>query len=197
MSPDLQDLVRQLEAIKAEGHAVCAGLTESQFNWRPGPKRWSIAQCLVHVNISVSRTLPAFDRALELGRAKGRTAEGPFRYSWFANWMVRSMEPPPKRRMKTFPIFDVPPAATHSLAHVLPEFVAVRDRLAERVRRADGLDLRRVKVVSPVTRLLRMPLGAYFQFVIAHDRRHLWQARQVRSAPAFALDPPSSQMLRE
>jgi DinB family protein len=191
MSPDLQDLVRQLGAIKAEGHALCAGLSESQFNWRPEPKRWSIAECLVHVNISVSRTLPAFDRAIDQGRAKGRTAEGggPFRYGWFANWMVRSMEPPPKRRMKTFPIFDVPPAATHALAQVLPEFVAVRDRIADRVRSSEGLDLRRVKVVSPVTRLLRMPLGAYFQFVIAHDRRHLWQARQVRNTSGFGLAP--------
>ncbi|HEV8304618.1 MAG TPA: DinB family protein [Gemmatimonadales bacterium] len=185
MTPDLEDLLRQLEAIKAEGHAVCAGLTESQFNWRPGPARWSMAECLVHLNVAVTRTLPAFDRAIEQGRATGRVAEGPFRYGWFANWMVRSMEPPPKRRMKTFPIFEVPPAAVHALAQVLPEFVAVRDRLAERVRRSDGLDLKRVKVVSPVTRLLRMPLGAYFRFVVAHDRRHLWQAKQVRTASAF------------
>jgi len=30
-----------------------------------------------------------------------------------------------------------------------------------------------------------MPLGAYFAFVLAHDRRHLWQARNVRTAPEF------------
>jgi hypothetical protein len=32
---------------------------------------------------------------------------------------------------------------------------------------------------------LRLPLGAYFAFVIAHDRRHLWQARRVRDAAEF------------
>jgi len=26
-----------------------------------------------------------------------------------------------------------------------------------------------------------MPLGAYFDFIIAHDRRHLWQARNIRN----------------
>lgn len=187
MTPDLQDFLRQIEAIKTEGHTVCAGLSESQFNWRPGAGRWSIAECLVHLNVAVTRTLPAFDRAIEQGRAKGLMGQGPFRYGWFANWMARSMEPPPKWRMKTFPIFDVPPQATHSLTRVLPEFVVVRDQLAERVRRAEGLDLRRVKTVSPVTRLLRLPLGAYFAFVIAHERRHVWQARQVRNAPAFGV----------
>ncbi len=184
MTPELEELLRQIDAIKADGHAVCAGLSESQFNWRPEEGRWSMAECLVHVNTAVSRTLPAFDRAIADGRAKGRTAKGggPARYGWFSRWMIGSMEPPPKRRMKTFPIFAVPVGGTHALNRVLPEFVAVRDQLAERVRRADGLDLGGNRTVSPVTRLLRMPLGAYLQFVIAHDRRHLWQARQVRNA---------------
>jgi hypothetical protein len=189
MTPELQDLLRQIDAIKADGNAVCAGLSDTQFNWRPGEGRWSVAECLVHLNLSVAATLPAFDRAIAEGRAKGRTARpgvgGPIRYSWFSRWMIGSMEPPPKRRMKTFPIFAVPEGRTHALSRVLAEFAAVRDQLAERVRRADGLDLQGNRTISPVTRLLRMPLGAYLQFVIAHDRRHLWQARQVRSAPGF------------
>ena len=47
------------------------------------------------------------------------------------------------------------------------------------------MDLLHIKTVSPVTRLLRLPLGAYFQFVITHDRRHLWQAQEVRKTPGF------------
>lgn len=187
MTEELQGYLRQIDAAKREGQALVAGLSQAQLNWRPGAERWSIAECLVHLNIAVTKTLPAFDRAIARGRARGLVGQGPFRYGWFANWMVRSMEPPPKRRMKTFKIFQVPPGATHSAAQVLPEFLRVRDQLAERVRQADGLDLRRPRVVSPVTPLLRMPLGAYFAFVIAHDRRHLWQARQVREAPGFGV----------
>jgi hypothetical protein len=187
MAPDLQELLRQIDAIKADAQGLCAGLSESQFNWRPGVGRWSMAECLVHLNRSVSATLPAFDRAIADGKAKGRVAKGggPARYGWFSRWMIGSMEPPPKRRMKTFLIFAVPVGGTHAIGRVLPDFVSVRDQLAERVRRADGLDLQGNRTVSPVTRLLRMPLGAYLQFVIAHDRRHLWQARQVRNAPGF------------
>ncbi len=70
---------------------------------------------------------------------------------------------------------------TYRGADVLREFAAVREQLAERVRQADGLDMAHVKTISPVSRLLRLPLGAYFDFIIAHDRRHLWQARQVRN----------------
>ena len=45
----------------------------------------------------------------------------------------------------------------------------------------------RTVVVSPVTRLFRMPLGGYFAFLAAHDRRHLYQARQVQAAPRFGV----------
>jgi hypothetical protein len=182
MTPDLEDLLRQIEALKADAPTVCAGLTEAQFNWRPGPDRWSIAECLIHLNLSVRHTLPAFDHAIAQGRAKGRLSQGPFRYGWFTTWNVRFMEPPPKRSMKTFKLLQVPPGASHAQASVLADFMALRDQLSERVRRADGLDLRRIRVVSPVSWFFRLQLGGYFQFVVAHDRRHLWQARQVRKA---------------
>jgi len=30
-----------------------------------------------------------------------------------------------------------------------------------------------------VSRFFRMPLGGYFAFLLARDRRHLWQARRA------------------
>jgi hypothetical protein len=48
------------------------------------------------------------------------------------------------------------------------------------LERADGLDLRRVKVATPISRFLKMSLGAMFAQIAAHERRHLEQARRVR-----------------
>src|SRR2546422_11561452 len=96
MTLELQHMLEQLEAIKADGRAVAAGLTDAQFNWHPGPGRWSIADCLQHLNVGVSKTLPAFDRAIAQGRSQGQLAPGPFHYGWFSRWMIGSMEPPPK-----------------------------------------------------------------------------------------------------
>src|SRR2546423_13557519 len=112
MTPDLENDVAQLETIKAEGQALAGGLTEAQFNWRPGEGRWSIAECLQHLNVAVSRTLPAFDRAIAEGRAQGKQAAGPLRYGWLLAWAGASYEARPKRRMGAFKIFALPPAAT-------------------------------------------------------------------------------------
>ncbi len=182
MTLELQHMLEQLEAIKADGRAVAAGLTDAQFNWHAGPGRWSIADCLQHVNVGVSKTLPAFDRAIAQGRSKRQLAPGPFRYGWFSRWMISSMEPPPKWRMRAPRIMRVPVGATYRATDVVAEFLSIRDQLAARVRQADGLDLAKVRTISPVSSLLRLPLGAYFAFIIAHDRRHVWQARQVRNS---------------
>jgi DinB superfamily len=182
MNAATQALLDQVDAIKRDGAALVAGLSEAQFNWHPAPQRWSIAQCLDHLNFGVSKTLPAFDRSIAEGWSRGRTATGPFRYGWFSRLVVASMEPPPKFRMKT-PL-KKPAEGTFELAPVVSEFSRVRDELAARIRQADGLDLVRVRITSPVNRLLRLPLGAYFEFILAHDRRHLWQAGNVRTALA-------------
>lgn len=88
MNAELAGYLRQIEAAKREGAALLVGMTDAQFNWRPGPNRWSIGQCFDHLNVSVRKTLPAFDRAIAAARDRGSLAPGPFRYGWFSRWMV-------------------------------------------------------------------------------------------------------------
>lgn len=184
MSSERQDLERQLDQVVADAHAVVGGLASHQVNWRPARDRWSVGECVSHLNVGIRAALPALDRAIESARARGYSGHGPFRYGWFARWMVRSMEPPPQRRFTTFPVFQ-PAPAPHDAALLLAEFAAVRDELRARLARAEGVDWRRARVTSPASRLLRLPFGAYVAFLLAHDRRHLWQARQVRNDPGF------------
>lgn len=174
----------QFESTEREARDLAGSLSEVEFNWQPGPGRWSIGQCVDHLATSTDQALPAIDRAIATARERQWVEQGPTRYGMFARWMVASMEPPAKRRFKTSRIFE-PQGGSLSRDAVLAELAASRGRLLERVRQAAGLDLKRAIVVSPVSRLFRMPLGAYLAFLAAHDRRHLWQARTVRGSSGF------------
>jgi len=55
----------------------------------------------------------------------------------------------------------------------------VQRRFLLLLERADGLDLRRVKVPTPVVRWFGLSLGSTFAQAAAHERRHLAQARRV------------------
>ena len=175
---------QQFETTEREALAIAGSLSDAEFNWQPAPGSWSIGQCLQHLATGTDRVLPAIDRAIATALERQLMAQGPVRYGFFARMMVTSMEPPVKWRMKTNRIFQ---PGTEELRRdaVLAELTASRGRILERVRQSTGLNLKRAIVVSPVSRLIRVPLGAYLAFLAAHDRRHLWQARQVREASGF------------
>ncbi len=180
MHRELEDYLRQIAAVKTDAQDLVAGRSDAEFNRRPAPGRWSAAECLDHLN-NVRKMLPAIDRTIADATARGLRGEGPFRYGWFTRWMIRTFEPPPRWRFRTAKILE-PSHEPLARDAVLREFLSLRDELANRVRRADGLDLKRAIVISPVSRLVRMPLGGYFAFLLAHDRRHLWQAWQALGA---------------
>jgi len=185
MHAELEDDLRQIAAVKAEAQRLLAGRSGAEFNRRPAPGRWSAAECLDHLN-AIRKVLPAIDRTIAGARARGLRSDGPFRYGWFTRWMIRAFEPPPRRRFKNPKLIE-PAHEPLATSAVLRGFLSLRDELAARVRAADGLDLKRAIVVSPVSRFVRMPLGGYLAFLLAHDRRHLWQARAaLGSGPASA-----------
>ena len=61
-------MLGQIAAIKADGQAIVAGLTDDQLNWHAAQRSWSILDCLEHLNVGVTQTLPAFDRSILQGR---------------------------------------------------------------------------------------------------------------------------------
>jgi DinB superfamily len=183
---DIDDLVRQFRETQDRAARLVEPLNHAQFNWRPGTQAWSIAECLDHLNVTARAVAAKMAPAIAEGRLRGLTGTGPFTYGWFSRWFEAEMEPPPRRRTRTPTVFEITANSNHPQADVLAAFRATGDAWLALLESARGLDLRRVKTTSPVTRFLRFPLGGYFRVSTAHERRHLWQAEQVRAAPGFA-----------
>jgi hypothetical protein len=173
----------EFEAAREDARRLLAGIGDDAFNWRRAPRTWSMAECVDHLNLTGRKYLRALDRAIEDGRSKGLLGVGPFRYGLLESWAVRVMDAPPMFRIKAPRAFT--PAPEARLAESLAGFVALQDEFQQRLARADGLDLRRVKARSPVSRHLKFSLGKAFAGIAAHQRRHLWQAGQLRRAAGF------------
>jgi hypothetical protein len=182
-NPEIADLLAQVAALRRDARELTAGLSPAQLNWRPSPKRWSIAQCLEHL----TRTVMLYPERVEamLVEAKQRAArrEKPYRESAFSRWFVRSMNPPVKLRVPTTKQVNPPPDL--DAERVKREFDAAHERLTSWIAAADGLSLRHARTTSPFNRMFRFTLGQVFALNTAHGRRHLWQARQVRAQPSF------------
>jgi hypothetical protein len=64
-------------------------------------------------------------------------------------------------------------------------FRAYQVQFVDRLRQANGLDLGRARVSSPVAAWVRLSLGSAFALMVAHERRHLWQARGITRLEGF------------
>jgi hypothetical protein len=183
LSPELAELDRQFAAAKAEASELVDGLQESQFHWCPGAHSWSMAECLLHLNMVGDRCVHLLETTLADARGRGRLADGPFGYGWLGKWIIAHTEPPSKHKFKAPRAFA--PAYGQPITAVLPTFRQLQDQLSVQLQQASGLDLARIKVPAPEARPLRFNLQFAFTWIAAHERRHLWQARQVRNHPAF------------
>src|SRR5262249_19676797 len=84
-------------------------MSDADFNWTPGPDRWSIAQCIEHLNATARSYLPMIDEAIAEAIRRGRYGEGPFRYTLMGRLIAWSQEPPPRLKLKSPRAFQPPP----------------------------------------------------------------------------------------
>jgi hypothetical protein len=180
---ELERILYQISVIRQECEGLLNGISNQQFNWSPAPGAWSIGQCLDHLNVTNKLFIPIFEEGIRKGRQEGKLSDGPYSYSWLSRYMFNAMQPPVKRKSTAPKAFQ--PGDKKDISEVLSAWNATHDRVTEIVRDANGIDLQRIKVPSPVTSLIKYNLGMAFWIQTAHDRRHLWQAREVRNHPAF------------
>ncbi len=183
LNSEIERLLYQVSIIKMDAQGLAGELNDAQFNWTPAPARWSMAQCFDHLNITNRKWLPFFEESIQEGRARGALHGGPYSYGFLSRMFLRVVEPPARFKAKAPKGFQ--PETSHRLDKVMPEFVALHERVEGLLQSASGLDLASIKVQSAFSKRIRYSLGMGFWILTAHDRRHIWQARQLRNDPNF------------
>ncbi|HET7228530.1 MAG TPA: DinB family protein [Longimicrobium sp.] len=186
LSPLLRGYMDQLAFIRRETAELADGITEAQFNWVPGPGRWSVGQVVNHLNISGSSYVERLEPLLADARAHGLRDRGDFKPSLVGGFLVRSMEPPPRKRFKAPRIWrPAEPGPALDRERELARLHTLHDRVEALIRVADGLDLRRIRIASPVSGLIRMNAGDALNLLLTHERRHLHQLRKVTEEAGY------------
>ena len=179
MHPQLQAVIDEFGTAQARLHALVAATPPAAWSHRPAPGRWSIAECVAHLNLTSAAFVPLLDRALAGAPAARAPARGRFRRD-LAGWLLWRMTGPPARvRVKTAAPFV--PQATAAPAELVAEFDRRQAEQIALVRRADGLPLDRLRITSPFNARVRYNVYAALTILPRHQHRHLWQAEQVRT----------------
>jgi hypothetical protein len=179
---DIAALDTAYAAASRDAQAILDGLSEAQGTWRASPDTWSIAECLDHLATSnrvyLAAMRPAAERAAANGRMRRRAAQpGPL-----GAWFVRALEPPARPWRKRRAPRAIRPRVSPPLADAARQFLASQDEARAFLQRFAAIDLAGVGFPNPFARILRPSLATGLHVLAAHQRRHLWQAWNVRRA---------------
>ncbi len=182
---DLQQILDDIDAADRAGEAIARQVTDEQFHWRPRDGQgWSIAQCLDHLAAVNTLYSTPVQQALDDARARGWTRRGPGAPGFFGRRFIASQEPPVKRRLSA-PGRVRPAAAVRSREEIMNAYHHAHTVVRRLIADAADVDINRATFPNPFLKIIRMRVATALRILPAHDRRHLWQAEQVRAAPGF------------
>jgi DinB superfamily len=179
----LAEIDESLASAQSRLRLLTDQLTHSAWTKRPGPDRWSAAECVEHLNLTSRAYIPLLREAVASAKGIRRSPKRHYRrdaLGWFMSTMIGPLHHLGKfrvGRLKTTPAFV--PKAGRSRTDVLSDFVRLQGQLASLIQSADGLPIDEVKIVSPFGG--RMRYSAYSALVIVsrHEHRHLQQAEEA------------------
>ena len=187
-SPELlRGLRRDTEEIIQVANREFVPLSPEQLLRKPAPGKWSVAQCLEHLNRYGLHYLPAMQSRIGAAQGRGSRPEPTFHAGWLGNFLVRSVQPMhtgSSRANLRYPspkAYD-PDRTGTTTAEALPVFLRQQQTTLALLDAAGGVSLEAIRVPVSITNLIQLRLGDCLRFVIVHNQRHVQQAQRVTAA---------------
>lgn len=147
---------------------------------QPAPEKWSVAQCLDHLNSYSRYYVPAIEKAIQSALNGNQTAvpSAVFKSGWLGNYFTKMMEPKADGHpgMKMQAMKGYRPLSDLDAEKVVSEFIGWQQQLKTLLKDAQSVNIQRPKIPTTLGSWLKFSLGDTFRFVIAHERRHVAQA---------------------
>jgi hypothetical protein len=183
MHPQLDAIVAEFESAQVRLHRLVDPMPEERWAARADPARWSVAECVAHLNLTARAYIPLIQGGLKEGRELGRTVPNRYRRD-LVGWLVALATGPLPRfgrirlgRVRTTPGFV--PSGELPRTLTVAEFDQLQEEQIALTRAAEGLPLHAIYVTSPFEKRVRYNLYACLTMLPRHQSRHLWQAEEV------------------
>jgi len=172
---DNQKIVKELERTQAHFLKSIEGLSEAQWNFKPAPDRWSVAECAEHIAAAEPMIRGMVAEVLKKDATPEMIKAGIQKDEMISKGLVdRSKKFKAPEPLVPTNRFGTPAGATEAFK---------KERAATIALAASGGDLR----THADNHFLFGPLDAYgwFLFLSGHSERHTLQIEEVKAHPDF------------
>ncbi|HKW42285.1 MAG TPA: DinB family protein [Gemmatimonadales bacterium] len=183
MHPQLEPIADEYRCAQARLDALVRRTPSERWNRRSDPERWSVGECVAHLNLTSREYLPLLRDAIARARALEQRSVARYRRDPIGWLLWKSMGPPVRVRLHTIPRFV--PEGTVGAGVLVAEFERLQAAQLDCLAQADGLPLTQVRITSPFNSRVRYNLYSCFSILPRHQHRHLWQAERVWGGVVF------------
>ncbi|MFN7928451.1 MAG: DinB family protein [Blastocatellia bacterium] len=179
----LTEIRAEAAAIAADAEQMFSHLSTAQLNWQPHAEAWSVAQCLDHLLNANQEMLQAMDKALADTHRPGVFERLPVLPALFGKLMIKAVSPQAKQKLKA--PATARPTTSAIDEQIIARFVTRQHALTDRFNALAQAG--NVVMTSPFASLVTYSVLDACRLIVAHERRHLAQARRVLETPGFPV----------
>ena len=146
---------------------------------KPDISSWSTLEILDHLIKTSDIYLSSAKKTISRLDSKNSPLDQ-YSYSWIGKLAVKTMKPVKgkrKMKMKTFP--KLSPADNLNRNEIFEKYVKQRTRMHELINEARFVDHNNYKINSALGSLVKFKIMEAFEFLLAHEERHILQARET------------------
>ncbi|GAB3525840.1 DinB family protein [Pontibacter brevis] len=154
-----------------------APLDLGALSFKTAPDRWSILECLEHLNRYSRYYNPAFAKAIA-NNADSASIQH-ISYSWFGRYSLEMVRPQNLKKHKT--VKHMNPSNSNLGRATVEEFLEHQAELLSLLKRAGKANINKKAVPVEFFKLLRLRIGEALEFVVLHEERHVQQALRVKA----------------
>ena len=153
-------------------------LSPQALNWKPQADTWSVGQCIDHIIVTNLTYFPIIEKTANKTYQHTLWQKMPILPNLMGNMLFKTIAPThTTNKVKTFQIFE--PTSSQIAADILKQYQIHKTKLSSLFEKTDGLAHEKIIVSSPVNKYIIYSLKMAMDIIVAHEKRHFWQAKNV------------------
>jgi hypothetical protein len=183
MSNQVSGLISNAGMISDEVRETFGKLSPEQLNWKINDSEWSIGQCFDHLIVSNNLYFKNIQKVADGTHVNNWFSAIPLFTNIVGQQLKKAVSPDSPKKIKTFPVFE--PGFSKIEATVIEDFCENQETLISLMEATKDLNLRGIKIPTPISEAVNIRLSDAFEVLIMHERRHFDQAKRVLDATGF------------
>ena len=174
----LDRLAADLQTLRAITTNEFRPLTDDQLNRRPSPGKWSVGQCLEHLNIVGGHYLPSIANRLRRAKDRGSRPAEVVKFGPIGRKLVESMRAYTASKPQKAPQ-KFAPSGSRLPRTVVEVFSRQIDELLSLIEQAQAVNMNNVRIPNVIIPLVFLRLPDQLELLVVHMQRHVAQAERV------------------